>query len=52
LFCDIAFAIEDVPMAEAIRNTLLEISAGDRDAFAPMTTLIYNLPGHDSSPEQ
>ncbi len=43
LFSEIAYAIEDGPMPDAVKNTFPNISEHDWDAFARLTTLIYVL---------
>lgn len=47
--CDIAHAVEDLPMPEGIKNACPDISEHDWDAFTRLTTLIYALLGPDLS---
>ena len=52
LFRDIAHALEDEPLPEALKEHFPEISEKDWDAFTRMTTLIYILLSPDASPNR
>ncbi len=41
--CDIAHAVEDLPMPEEIKDACPHICERDWDAFTRLTTLIYTL---------
>lgn len=43
LFSDIAHALESEPLPKALKDAFPDISEGDWDAFARMTTLIHSL---------
>lgn len=43
LYCDIAHAVEDMPMPETIRTTLPDLTEADWYAFTRLTTLVYIL---------
>jgi hypothetical protein len=51
LFRDIAHALEDEPLPEALKEHFPEISEKDWDAFTRMTTLIYILLTPEASPD-
>jgi hypothetical protein len=49
LLSDIAHALENAPMPDALKDALPDISAKDWDAFTRLTTLIYSALTQNSS---